>query len=159
RTSYSSLTQSRSDLPDEIGAMMWVAQYKPSMSTYIPLYVGIEEVPQPYTIGSLLRFSKEASYWAFSVVGNWAERYRMFAHVDVKAQQEALEKPLFDKQAAGLVESGDVEDAMALLTAHSNSSAVAAVSAYHTLFNTLVARYHDGAQMPVSSFVSYTPRS
>lgn len=50
------------------------------------------------TIGSLLRFSKDASYWAFSVVGNWAERFRMFAHVDVTAQQEALEKPLFGGQ-------------------------------------------------------------
>lgn len=56
------------------------------------------QVPHAYTIGSLLRFSKDASYWAFSVVGNWAERYRVFAHPDVKAQQDALEKPLFDAQ-------------------------------------------------------------
>ncbi|CAN0556924.1 unnamed protein product, partial [Ectocarpus sp. 8 AP-2014] len=49
------------------------------------------QVPRPYTIGSLLRFSKEASYWAFSVVGNWAERFRMFAREDVADQQSKLE--------------------------------------------------------------------
>lgn len=223
RTSYSSVTQSRAHLPDEVGALLWVAQYKPSMSTFIPLYVNVHEVsdlwctylcssfvrccfcssvtwvksvkactcampscnirrnqntkkapnlltwqifdarlcdvagrmggthhrsllsrisrglpstnvdftegsikskasftrrpnrrnrniseyvasiissqvPLPYTIGSLLRFNKEVSYWAFSVVGNWAERFRMFAHVDVVEQQATLENPLFDAQ-------------------------------------------------------------
>lgn len=44
RTSYSSVTQSRSYLPDEVGALLWVSQYKPSMSTFIPIYVGAEEV-------------------------------------------------------------------------------------------------------------------
>lgn len=44
RTSYSSVTQSRSYLPDEVGALLWVSQYKPSMSTCIPIYVGAEEV-------------------------------------------------------------------------------------------------------------------
>lgn len=56
------------------------------------------QVPRPYTIGSLLRFSKEASYWAFSIVGNWAERFRMYAHEDVMIQQAKLEEPLFAAQ-------------------------------------------------------------
>ncbi|CAM9850452.1 unnamed protein product [Scytosiphon promiscuus] len=153
RTSYSSVTQSRSFLPDEVGALLWLSQYKPSMSTFIPVYVGAQEVPRPYTIGSLLRFSKEASYWAFSVVGNWAERYRMYAHVDVAAHQSQLEEPLFagqvelEEAAAALVMDGDVDGARAMLAHHTNDSAVAAVSSYHTLFDTLVARYHDGYKM------------
>lgn len=55
-----------------------------------------------------------------------------------------------ESKAASLVESGDLEGAVMLLTAHSNSAAVAAVSAYHTLFDTLVAKYHDGAQLKVT---------
>eukprot|EP00752_Nemacystus_decipiens_P011297 g10039.t1 len=153
RTSYSSVTQSRSYLPDEVGALLWISQYKPSMSTFIPIYVGAEEVPRPYTIGSLFRFSKEASYWAFSVVGNWAERFRMYAHQDVVNQQLTLEEPLFAAQAdledkaAGLMGKGDLEGARSILAHHTNDSAFAAVSSYHTLFDTLVARYHDGYQM------------
>ncbi|CAN0561053.1 unnamed protein product, partial [Ectocarpus sp. 12 AP-2014] len=146
RTSYSSVTQSRSFLPDEVGGLLWVSQYKPSMSTCIPIYVGAEEVPRPYTIGSLLRFSKEASYWAFSVVGNWAERFRMFAHEDVAVQRSKLEEPLFAGQvyadleyaAAELVSQGDLKGARSMLAQHTNESAIAAVSSYHTLFETLV---------------------
>lgn len=44
RTSYSSVTQSRSYLPDEVGALLWVAQYKPSVSTFVPFYVAMHEV-------------------------------------------------------------------------------------------------------------------
>ncbi|CAM9381692.1 unnamed protein product [Ascophyllum nodosum] len=154
RTSYSSVTQSRAHLPDEVGALVWVAQYKPSMSTFIPLYVNMLEVPHPYTIGSLLRFTKEASYWAFSVVGNWAERYRVFAIEDVVAQQLALEDPLFKAQvvlleqlAASLIPKNKLEAVTGMLTEHSNAAASTAVSSYHALFDTLVARFHDGYYM------------
>ena len=60
------------------------------------------KVPVPLTRGSLLRFDKEASYWAFNVVGNWAERFRMFSHKDVVAQQTTLEDPLFASQVIKL---------------------------------------------------------
>jgi len=42
-----------------------------------------------------------------------------------------------------------LEGARSLLAHHTNESAVAAVSGYHTLFDTLVAKYHDGYQMEV----------
>ena len=61
-------------------------------------WLAFVEVPLALTRGSLLRFDKEASYWAFNVVGNWAERFRSFAHKDVVAQQAKLEDPLFASQ-------------------------------------------------------------
>ena len=54
-----------------------------------------------------------------------------------------------ESTAAGLVNEGDLEAARAMLTKHSNESALAAVSSYHSLFETLVAKYHDGYQMQV----------
>lgn len=45
---------------------------------------------------------------------------------------------------------GDLEGAKAMLTKHSNDSAISAVSTYHGLFDTLVAKYHDGYQLEVS---------
>ncbi|CAM9101480.1 unnamed protein product, partial [Ascophyllum nodosum] len=97
-----------------------------------------------------LRFTKEASYWAFSVVGNWAERYRVFALEDVVAQQLALEDPLFKAQpkleqlAASLITKNKLEAVTGMLTEYSNAVASTAVSSYHALFDTLVARFHDG---------------
>lgn len=55
----------------------------------------------------------------------------------------------FENDAADLIADGDFDGARGMLTQISNASAVAAVSAYHTLFDTLVARYHDGYQMQV----------
>lgn len=52
-------------------------------------------------------------------------------------------------EAAGLVDKGDLEGARNMLAHHTNDSAIAAVSSYHVLFDTLVARYHDGYQMEV----------
>lgn len=54
-----------------------------------------------------------------------------------------------EDEAAGLVDTGDLEGARSILAHHTNDSAIAAVSSYHTLFDTLVARYHDGYQMQV----------
>lgn len=48
-----------------------------------------------------------------------------------------------------MVSLGDVDGAVDLLTRCSNTSAVVAVSAYRKLFDTLVARYHDGYQLQV----------
>lgn len=40
-------------------------------------------------------------------MGNWAERYRVFAHEDVVALQSALEEPLFEAQVGiGVVPLG-----------------------------------------------------
>jgi dipeptidase len=58
RTSYSVVTQSRAALPDTVGALAWLAQYKPSVSTFVPLYVAADDVPAPYTCGSLFSYTK-----------------------------------------------------------------------------------------------------
>lgn len=55
RTSYTVVTQSRSYLPDEVGALVWLSQYKPSMSTFIPLYVSIAEVTLTFIFVVCLR--------------------------------------------------------------------------------------------------------
>lgn len=54
-----------------------------------------------------------------------------------------------EDEAAGLVDKGDLDGARSMLAHHTNDSAIAAVTGYHTLFDTIVARYHDGYQMQV----------
>ena len=55
RTSYSTVTQSRAQLPNEVGAKVWVCQYMPAMSAYVPLYVAAPELPECVTVGSLFK--------------------------------------------------------------------------------------------------------
>lgn len=68
---------------------------------------------------------------------------------DAHLARSPLQGDLED-EAAGLMGKGDLEGARSMLAHHTNDSAIAAVSSYHTLFDTLVARYHDGYQMEVS---------
>ncbi|CAM9710130.1 unnamed protein product [Chrysoparadoxa australica] len=153
RTSYSIVTQSRDFLPDAVGAKVWLAQYKPSASTYVPFYVSIESIPRPYTIGSLFTYTKDSTYWAFSAVGNWMAKARRFMHEDVAALQQQLEGAIIqgqdalEKQAAELVSGGDIAKASALLTDHVHTSAQAALESYQDLFTTFISKYHDGYLM------------
>lgn len=153
RTSYSSVTQSRASLPDEVGAMVWIAQYKPSTSTYVPMYVGATDVPQPYRIGSLFTYTKSSTYWSFSAVGNWMAKARRYIYPDVVAAQLTLETPLLENQfdleahATSLVEAGDCEGAAALLTSVSDTAAQDALTTYQDMFELFISKYHDGYVM------------
>eukprot|EP00611_Tribonema_gayanum_P000672 TRINITY_DN10499_c0_g1_i1.p1 TRINITY_DN10499_c0_g1~~TRINITY_DN10499_c0_g1_i1.p1 ORF type:complete len:823 (+),score=281.40 TRINITY_DN10499_c0_g1_i1:308-2470(+) len=150
RTAYSVVTQSRRALPDAVGALVWVAQYKGSASTYVPMYVAADDVPPAYRCGSLFAYTKDAAYWAFSTVGNWMSKYRKYSHPDVAALQDELEGALFSAQldvegrAADMIKEGKTEDALSLLTETVNAAAQRAVNAFHSLFETFLARYHDG---------------
>ena len=55
-----------------------------------------------------------------------------------------------ERHAADLVLGNNSEAVTGMLTEHSNDAAATAVSSYLALFETLVARYHDGYSMKVS---------
>jgi dipeptidase len=96
---------------------------------------------------------QDSTYWAFSVVGNWMAKARMFIHPDIVSTQSSLEEPLFSEQsavessAAQLMEQGDSPAAVALLTRTSNAAAVQALATYQSLFELFVSKYHDGYVM------------
>jgi dipeptidase len=52
RTAYSTITQSRAGLPNEIGAVTWVAQYAPHHSTFVPIYAAVDQVPSTLRTGT-----------------------------------------------------------------------------------------------------------
>eukprot|EP01041_Mallomonas_annulata_P004646 gene4647-9217_t len=90
RSSYCFIAEVRPDLPPIIGARVWMSQYAPSISSFIPLYVYTEKLPKAYTIGSLFKFDLKSSYWNFAVVGNYMTRFYSYAIEDVKALQDRL---------------------------------------------------------------------
>jgi dipeptidase len=48
RTSYSIVAVPRESVPDQL-SLVWICQYAPSSSSYIPLYVSMAAMPGPYT--------------------------------------------------------------------------------------------------------------
>ena len=50
-TQYSTVAHLRNWLPVEIGAIMWVAQYRPDVQAYTPYYSSMQSVPELYGYG------------------------------------------------------------------------------------------------------------
>jgi hypothetical protein len=75
------------------------------------------------------------------------------ANGDVRAVQRGLEDKVFAEMAAAEAEAaralhdGDKAGADAVVAAHSAQHAASVMGAYSALFETLIARYHDGYRM------------
>jgi len=63
-TQESDVWQLRSNMPPSIGCVWWRAQGRPCESVYIPWYLGILEVGEPYTIGEPAVPNDPESAWA-----------------------------------------------------------------------------------------------
>lgn len=49
---YSTVTQSRSFLPDVVGAVTWIAPYAPHHSTFVPVYASAPQTPSSLNAGT-----------------------------------------------------------------------------------------------------------
>ena len=51
-TAYSTVTQSRSYLPDVVGALTWIAPYAPHHSSFVPVYASATVTPSSLNTGT-----------------------------------------------------------------------------------------------------------
>jgi len=110
RTAYSSITQSRADLPDLIGAVTWIAQYAPHHSSFVPVYASADHTPSSLNTGTQFKVDKQANWWVHCVTGNYLSRWYRYTIEDVRAFQKSIEEKLLASQAA--IE----KEALALMT-------------------------------------------
>jgi len=98
-TMYATIIQCRDWLPDEIGGVVWMAQDNVASSIYIPIYCGVNDLPESYkTPGRPNGYTTESAWWAFNRLGTLtAQRWGDMRH-DVDAVWDPLQKELFDKQ-------------------------------------------------------------
>jgi dipeptidase len=98
-TMYATITQSRNNLPDEIGGVVWLAFDNVATSIYVPLYCGITDVAKPYkTPGRPAGFNRGSAWWAFNRLGTLAaQRWGDMRH-DVTGVWAPMQAELFDSQ-------------------------------------------------------------
>ena len=74
-TNSSSIFQLRSQMPVEIGAVWWLAMWQPCSTPYIPIYLGMPEVPGEYGFGPDTENSTKPlpgkAYDVFGKVAEW----------------------------------------------------------------------------------------
>ena len=72
QTGFSMVTQSRKWLPDAVGGLTWYGLDDTWFTCYVPLYCGIEAIPESYATGGLSRFTWDSAWWVFNFVSNFA---------------------------------------------------------------------------------------
>ena len=149
QTGFSFVSQSRSWLPDAVGGVYWYGMDDTYFTVYIPLYCGINDIPESFTIGSLRKFSWESAWWVFNFVANYANlKYSYMIH-DIQAVQSDLEgtflalQPSVERTAIGLAESNP-ELMTRYLTDYSVSHGEMVVRRWRELGEHLLTKYNDG---------------
>lgn len=98
RTAYSSVTQSRKNFPNEVGAVAWIAQYAPHHSTFTPVYASADKTPSVLNTGTQYKLDKKSNWWIHCLTGNYLSRWYKYTIKDVKKFQQELEAILFSSQ-------------------------------------------------------------
>jgi len=99
RTVYASIAQARPNLPDVIGAVVWIAPYAPHHSSYVPVYVSPDSTPSSVSTGTQYKLHKDSNYWVHSVVGNYLSRWYKYTIGDVRSLQRNIETEIFAQQS------------------------------------------------------------
>lgn len=94
------LAQCRAWLPDEVGGIYWFTPDDPYTSCFVPLYCGIDALPEPYTNGTYAEFSWDSAWWVFNMVSNLT--YDRWSRIvpDVLEAQQQHEAWFVERQAA-----------------------------------------------------------
>jgi len=149
QTAYSFVSQSRATLPDPVGGVFWYGLDNTYTCCYVPLYCGIDAVPQSFTVGALAKFSWESAWWVFNFVSNYANLKYSYMIPEIQSVQAKLEggclalQPLIEKTA---IELSKTDSALMTryLTDYSVSHAEAVVARWKELGEALITKYNDG---------------
>jgi dipeptidase len=149
RCSYSFVLQARSWLPDPIGGICWFGPDTARTTVYVPFYCGVTELPESYQIGSLREFDRNASWWAFDFVSNWADLKYSYMIEDITAKKleiqskERAMQPAIEQAAVSLHEK-DPALAVEFLTDYCVNNANAVVSDWWEFSDFMIMKYNDG---------------
>ena len=98
-TVYATIIQCRSALPDEVGAVCWLALDNVASSIYVPFYASITDFPETYkTDGRVTGFSNKSAWWAFNRLGTITAKRWGDMHILVDNTWNPIQKEFFDNQ-------------------------------------------------------------
>jgi dipeptidase len=145
-TAFSFIAQSRSFLPDEIGGVVWFGVDDTYFTCYIPFYNCITEIPKPFTIGDINKYSGESAWWTFNFVSNFANIRYSYMIKDIQKVQNELENSFFVMQDSveTVAKNLNKKKKIKFLTEYSCSMGVLAHSKWTELGEYLITKYNDG---------------
>ncbi len=146
-TGYAFICQWKPGLPDALAGTVWMALDRPAESVFVPLAVG--PVPRGYEQGDTRRFSRDSAWWAYNLVGNYAQLKFSYMIKDIQERAARHEE-------AGQRLLTELENDLAVMAAKNprgaaqqrsrrlNANAAAVREDWGRLFELLVAKYAQG---------------
>jgi dipeptidase len=146
---YATVTQSRAWLPDAVGGVVWFGYGNTAMTVYVPLYAGIDDLPESYqTDGRTTGYSRKSAWWAFHRLATlaahrWGDMRRDVAEVRDPMQEKLLGAQADVAATYAKLNAENPAKARAYLTNESRKACLEAVDAYWNLGDSLWTKYDE----------------
>ena len=155
QTGFSFVAQSRPNLPNPIGGILWFGLDDTYLTCYMPIYCGIKQVPNSVKVGDgdMLTWSDNSAFWVFNQVSNQVYTRYSDMIVDLQKVQSQLENkffnltPVVDQAALSLWNKGEKDLALQYLTDYSVNQVETSVAKWRDLGHFLLIKYKDGNVM------------
>jgi len=149
QTGFTTVSQSRSWLPNPIGGVLWYGVDDTYTTCYVPLYCSISDVPHAFTIGKLNDFSWESAWWVFNFVANYANLRYCDMIQDIQTVQNELEGMMIQKQntidlTALELYRTNPDSMVSYLTDYTLTQGDIVVKTWRELGEFLIQKYNDG---------------
>jgi len=145
---YVTITQSRKDLPDPIGGVVWLGYDNPATTVWVPFYSSIQKMPESYNVDGRDGYSQDAAWWAFNrastlAAQRWGDMRKDVDEVRKKLQREALDKQKEIEGKSLELYKKSPKKAIEFLTTYSVDFAKRVVAAYWKLGDFLWTKYDE----------------
>ncbi|MDR7520250.1 MAG: C69 family dipeptidase [Armatimonadota bacterium] len=141
--SYFFISQARAGMPNDIGGVLWFGLDNPQNSPYIPVFMGIESVPESWKRLDRTRLDRTSAWWAFALVDDLVNHYYGVLKPEVDKVLLPMQahifasQPAIEKQALEIYKR-DPKAARAFLTNYTSSLMLSAEKAYWDLADQLL---------------------
>ncbi len=151
RGGYGMVAQLRGWLPASIGGVYWFYLDNQHVSTYVPIYAGVQEISPLYQTYDPDKFDENSARWAIDFVDNLLYLKWQEAIKDLQAVRDPLEASFFAEQDsidASALElfKKNPDKAKKFLTGYTQSKMEQTVKMYRDLRALLITKYTNNKQ-------------
>ena len=123
--SYSFVTQCRSWVPDEIGALCWFSVENPGQSPRIPFFSGMTEMPKSFKVCGHAGYNENTALWQYRKANKlaqvkWGFTKKIIYDNVLRYEEKAMrEIPVLETQLSELIAKGKTDEAKKMMNQYS----------------------------------------